>query len=74
MKTYYDSPTQVVFSDQENEDESPILLGGIAFHEYVICGECGSVIELDEFKEGQVRELPWCSIDEEIRGDQKLDE
>lgn len=74
MKTYYDSPTQVVFSDQKNEDGSPILFGGIAFHEHVICGECGGIIELDEFEESQVRELPWVSIDEEIRGDQKLDE
>lgn len=72
MKDYYDIPTQVVFSDSINEDGTRPLFGGIAFGNIIICGECGGVLELDEFEDGDVRELEWVNIDENIREDETL--
>ena len=43
--TYFENPTQVRFYDGENE----CYLGGIAFHEKLICGCCGGTIDLEDF-------------------------
>jgi hypothetical protein len=63
MKNFYEVPTQVIFTDIENGH----VIGGIAFHDYVICGECGSIIELDDVN--SIHELPWIDISDEIIGD-----
>ena len=67
MKTYYERPTQVRWLDTENK----CWIGGIAYRDEIICGCCGSILELDEFKEGEVVELDkwWVNIEEEIRGE-----
>lgn len=71
MKDYYDIPTQVVFSDSE-EDGEKILFGGIAYGYDIICGECGGTIKLEEIQEGDLKELPWVNIDKLIREDETL--
>ena len=68
MKKWFDEPTQVKFL--ENEDirgDRDTSLGGIAFHDFVICGECGATVELDDIE--SIEELPWISISEEILGE-----
>lgn len=67
MKKHYETPTQVRWFDNVNE----CWIGGIAYKGEVICGCCGSILELDEFEEGEVEELGgyWVNIEEEIRGE-----
>lgn len=60
----YDMPTQVLF--REDDDDSR-WIGGIAFGNVVICGECGGTIELEDIAD--IKELSWVDISEEIRGD-----
>lgn len=62
MKDYYEIPTQVVFSDSEGDGVKE-LIGGIAYKENIICGECGGIIELEEIEEGNLKELPWVNVD-----------
>ena len=66
MKKYYERPTQVRWFDSMNKR----WFSGIAYKGEVICGCCGSILELDEFEEGEVVELGnWVNIEEEIRGE-----
>ena len=63
-KRYYSRPKQVKWFD--NLDG--VWVGGIAFGHVIICGCCGSTIELDEFEKGEVIEYEdWIDIEEEIR-------
>lgn len=67
MKRHYERPTQVRWFDSVNNR----WIGGIAYKGEVICGCCGGVFELDNFKEDEVEELGgyWVNIEEEIRGE-----
>ena len=69
MKKFYEVPTQVKFLESEDVVDEPRWLGGIAFEDTVICGECGGVVELDDIAD--IVELPWVSISEEILGDEE---
>ena len=71
MKKYYDYPTQVIFKDSSDIVDEPLWIGGIAYHDEVICGECGSILSLEDIEE--IIDLPWVSISEEIGGDEFLD-
>ena len=73
MKKYYDQPTQIMFGVDEGEGIR--TLAGLAYHDYVICLECGEVIPLQsgQFDHGFC-ELPWISLSEECLGDEFLDE
>lgn len=66
MTTYYAAPTQVKFRDGEDED----WYGGIAYEDIIICGHCSEVITLSslELHGGEVEELPWINISEDIAG------
>ena len=65
-KRYYPKPKQVKWFD--NLDG--VWVGGIAFGHVIICGCCGSTIELDNFEKGEVVEYEdWIDIEEEIRGE-----
>ena len=65
-KRYYPRPKQVKWFD--NLDS--VWVGGIAFGHVIICGCCGSTIELDNFEEGEVVEYEdWIDIEEQIRGE-----
>lgn len=44
MKTYFDRPTQVKFWDYDNGE----YVGGIAYHDIIICGCCGSTFSISE--------------------------
>ena len=60
---------QIIFIDHESEDACPT--GGILIDDtYVICGECGSVLELADGEIEIVKRFPvWISISEEIIGE-----
>lgn len=73
---YFLKPTQVMYFDYREENESR-LLTGIAFRQEIICGCCGSVIDIDKLVEAGIREghkkvvFPydsWCDISEAIDG------
>ena len=73
---YYDIPTQVKFFDFNSEE--PYWIGGIAFHDVVICGCCGATIEISDlydeaeetgFNEDPIKVLDWIDINNEIKGE-----
>ena len=72
MKKYYDYPTQVIFKERLDVTDEPRWIGGIAYRDEVICGECGSIIPLEDIE--KIVNFPWISISEEIGGDKPLDE
>jgi len=53
----FDCPTQVKFIDfdrylgGDNETKEPYWIGGIAFHDKIICGCCGGTIDIQEYYE-----------------------
>ena len=78
-KQYYEIPTQVLFGELDYLDDTDEYrvrpLGGIAYHDYVICMECGQVIPLDyiDYRLG-FKELSWISVSDEVLGDEYFDE
>lgn len=73
---YYDMPTQVRFFDFESK--SLYWIGGIAFHDVIICGCCGGTVEISELydmaeetglDEDPIEVLDWTDINEEIKGE-----
>ena len=71
---YFEEPTQVAFYNPVDER----WLGGIAYQDFIICGECGHVVPVSEILE--IKEVPddhktplvplkWYTISEEILGD-----
>ena len=70
MTFFYNVPTQVKFktsADVAGDDEVK-WLGGIAYCDEVICGECGGIIECDNIEE--IVNLSWVDISNEIMGDE----
>lgn len=66
MKKYYPTPTQVKFYDR-NEKR---WIGGIGYRDEIICGECGSIIEVDDLEENEVVDYPpesWIDFEEIVR-------
>ena len=68
MKKFYEVPTQVKFIESADVVDDPRWIGGIAYQDYVICGECGGIIELEDIAE--IIELPWVDITYDIVGDE----
>ena len=71
-KTYYNDPTQVKFWDADGYH----WIGGVAYHDIIICGCCGCVFEITEILEEApediavpILELPWIDISEEIKAE-----
>lgn len=63
---YFDKPTQVKFYDGANHK----WLGGIAYLDEIICGCCGGILGVDEFKENEIVEYDaWVNISDEIIGE-----
>lgn len=68
-------PRMVSFNDPlELHSPNPRRLGGIIFDNYLICGCCGAVYNMDLFcKETlelmELEELEWISISSEIMGE-----
>jgi hypothetical protein len=67
MKFWYDNPTQVIFQDEQAAEENRNL-GGIAFRNFIICMECGAVIEPEDVT--MIVDLPWVSVMDEVLGDE----
>ena len=47
----FDKPTQVAFVDERTDDGEPdmeYVIGGIAYGTEIICGECGSIVDLED--------------------------
>jgi hypothetical protein len=66
FKKYFDTPTQVIFLEKNDYTDEPRKIGGIAFREEIICGECGGIIPIEDIEEIEI--LPWVDISEEIIG------
>ena len=67
----FDEPTQVAFWDYDGGHWT----GGIAYGTEIICGYCGSVMDIDEIYEFAPKDIDpiqifadWVSISEEIIG------
>lgn len=86
MKKYYEEPTMVKFLDPNytNIDGEPFIdiekeedipeIGGIAYHDVIICGCCGGTFEIDGYTEEEwnylkFEELSWIDIVDSIIGD-----
>lgn len=72
MKKFYEVPTQVKFIESADVVDEPHWIGGIAYQDYVICGECGGIIDLEDLED--IIELPWVNITDEIVGDDDFEE
>ena len=64
-KKYYKEATQVIFIENM-EDDVPRKIGGVAYQDYIICGECGGIVQIKDTK--IIKELPWYNISEDIGG------
>lgn len=67
----FDKPTQVAFVDEWTDDGEPnmeYVIGGIAYGTEIICGECGSVVDLEDVAALYIFG-DWITISEEILGD-----
>lgn len=59
----FEKPTQVQFKDIEGN-----LCGGIAYEDFIICGCCGGIVELEEVED--ITEYSyWVDISTEILGE-----
>ena len=68
MKQYFEIPTQVLFKqDEETMRENGVKwFAGIAYHDEIICGCCGSIVEVSETE--LIQPLPWVNISNAIAG------
>lgn len=71
MKKFYNAPTQVKFIESADVVDDPHWIGGIAYQDYVICGECGGIVDLEDIE--NIEELPWCNISDEIWSESDLE-
>lgn len=75
---YYGTPCQVKFVDCGDPDNIT-LCGGIAYHDFIICGCCGAILSIQEVIDDAVAsgyhwddaiiEMDWIDISQEIVGD-----
>lgn len=74
MKKFFEAPTQVAFWDVDGDH----YVGGIAYHDEIICGCCGGVVSIDEIYEFTPAEVKepihvfdecWVDVSSEIKGD-----
>lgn len=74
MKQYFETPTQVLFKqDAETMRENGAeLFADIAYHDEIICGCCGGIVEVSETE--LIQPLPCVNISEAIAGDLPLNE
>lgn len=70
---YYTDPTQVRFWVYEQT-----YIGGIAYHDFIVCGHCGVTLKIDEIiqaaedegidPEKAIIEMEWLDINKAILG------
>lgn len=73
MKRFFEKPTQVMFRQDEEtmQENGAEWFAGIAYHDEIICGCCGGIIEMDEVE--TIQPLPWVDIEDAIAGDWTLE-
>ena len=59
---------QVQFNDK-NIGEGEMLGGIMVDNEYIICGCCGGIFEVEEVGKENIFPLKWINISEEIKGE-----
>ena len=74
---YYGTPCQVRFVDC-GDPNNITMCGGIAYHDFVICGCCGTILPIQEIIDNAAEfgyhwddaivELAWINVEEAIRG------
>lgn len=70
MKDFYDEPVQVLFIEEDQIKDYGIdacVCGGIAFHDSVICADCGCAIPLSNIL--YLEEIDWASVYNDLVGD-----
>lgn len=74
MRQHFENPTQVLFKqDEETMCENGVeWFAGIAYHDEIICGCCGGIVEVSETE--LIQTLPWVNISDAIAGDLPLNE
>ena len=68
---YFEEPTQLMFIDEYNEFDkldTEYAVGGIAYKNEIICGECGAIVDLEDVFAVYVFG-DWVSLNEAISGD-----
>ena len=71
QELYFETPTQVAFVDEWTDDGEPnmeYVIGGIAYGTEIICGECGSIVDLEDVAALYIFG-EWITISEDILGD-----
>jgi hypothetical protein len=80
-ETYYDVPTQVWFFNSYGAydyTDCTEWLGGIAYRDVIICGECGGEVFIEDLfadaleafgTDEIICPMSWCNISEAITGD-----
>ena len=73
MKQFFEKPTQVMFKQDEETmlENGAEWFAGIAYHDKIICGCCGGIIEMDEVE--AIQPLSWVNIEDAIAGDWTLE-
>ena len=73
MKRFFEKPTQVMFKQDEETmlENGAEWFAGIAYHDEIICGCCGGIIEMDEVE--TISPMSWIDISEAIAGDLMLE-
>ena len=76
MDLYYEHPVQVKYWDNGLQN----YIGGIAYHDFIICGCCGKACSVDAIIDEALKfskiepdkaiiELDWIDINQEIIGE-----
>lgn len=62
MKQYFETPTQVLFKqDEETMRENGVeWFAGIAYHDEIICGCCGGIMEIEEVE--MIQPFSWNDL------------
>ena len=68
MEFYFEYPVQVKFKDEAMVENGEDYLGGIAYQDFIICGECGGIVRACIVSD--MIELPWVDINECIAGEE----
>ena len=66
---YFEAPTQVVFKEDKSVCDDPTWIGGIAYRDEIICGECGHAVSMVDVDEIEVFDSYWVDISFDIKGD-----
>lgn len=66
-RKWYYHPAQVRFHDERMMKDE--WCGGIAYHDFIICGCCGSITKLEDEDVQILEELPWINVSREIIGE-----